>query len=267
MENNRITKLFKLEGKVAVVTGASRGIGESMARGLAEAGASVVVSSRNQESVDGVAEQFKADGLEATGIACHVAKKDHQENLIAATVEKYGRVDILINNAGTNPYFGPIKDMDPVAYQKTMDINMTAALALSNLCYPHMKKQGGGSIIHISSIEGLHPSPNFAAYNISKAGLIMLGKNQSVEWGPDNIRVNTICPGFVKTKLSAALWQNEELHKTLVNNTPLKRMATPDEMAGLALFLASDASSFCTCLLYTSPSPRDQRGSRMPSSA
>lgn len=246
MENNRIQKLFNMSGKVAVITGSSKGIGESMARGMAEAGASVVISSRKQEAVDEVAEQYKADGLEATGIACHVAKKEDQENLINKTIEKYGRVDVLINNAGTNPYFGPVENMDPVAYQKTLDINMTAALTLSNLCYPHMKKQGGGSIIHISSVEGMHPSPNFAAYNISKAGLIMLGKNQAVEWGKDNIRVNVICPGFVKTKLSAALWQNESIHKTVVGNTPLNRMASPDEMAGLAVFLASDASSFCT---------------------
>ena len=246
MENNRITKLFKLEGKVAVITGASKGIGEAMGRGLAEAGAKVVISSRKQEAVDEVAAAFKADGLEATGIVCHVAKPDHQKELIDKTIATYGRVDILINNAGTNPYFGPVENMDPVAYQKTMDINMTAALSLSNLCFPHMKAQGGGSIIHVSSIEGMHPSPNFAAYNISKAGLIMLGKNQAVEWGKHNIRVNIICPGFVKTKLSAALWQNEALHKNLVSATPLQRMATPDEMAGLALFLASDASSFCT---------------------
>jgi len=246
MENNRITKLFRLEGKVAVVTGASKGIGEAMCRGLAEAGAKVVISSRNQESVDAVAESFKKDGLEAMGIECHVAKEDHQKELIAKTVEAYGRVDILINNAGTNPYYGPVEHMDAVAYQKTLDINMTSALSLSNLCFPHMKAQGGGSIIHISSIEGIHPSPNFAAYNISKAGLIMLGKNQAVEWGRHNIRVNIICPGFVKTKLSSALWQNEELHSNLIKATPLQRLASPDEMAGLALFLASDASSFCT---------------------
>jgi len=246
MENNRITKLFRLDGKVAVVTGASKGIGEAMCRGLAEAGAKVVISSRKQEAVDAVAESFKKDGLEAIGIECHVAKEDHQKALIDKTIEAFGRVDILINNAGTNPYYGPVENMDAIAYQKTLDINMTSALSLSNLCFPHMKAQGGGSIIHISSIEGMHPSPNFAAYNISKAGLIMLGKNQAVEWGRHNIRVNVICPGFVKTKLSSALWQNESLHNNLVKATPLQRLASPDEMAGLALFLASDASSFCT---------------------
>jgi len=246
MENNRITKLFRLDGKVAIVTGASKGIGEAMCRGLAEAGAKVVVSSRKQDAVDAVAESFTKDGLEAIGIECHVAKVDHQKSLIDKTIEAYGRIDILINNAGTNPYFGPVENMDAVAYQKTLDINMTSALNLSNLCFPHMKSQGGGSIVHISSIEGMHPSPNFAAYNISKAGLIMLGKNQAVEWGKHNIRVNVICPGFVKTKLSSALWQNEALHNNLINATPLQRLASPDEMAGLALFLASEASSFCT---------------------
>ncbi len=242
----RIKPLFNLEGKVAIVTGASKGIGEAMARGMAEFGAKVVVSSRNQESVEEVANNFKADGLEAIGIACHVADIAHQENLINKTIEKYGRIDILINNAGTNPYFGPIENMPMSAYQKTLDINLHACLQLSSLAYPHMKKNGGGSIIHISSIEGLHPSAGFAAYNISKAGLIMLSQNQAAEWGKDNIRVNVICPGLVKTKLSAALWADDNNRKKFEHNIPLKRMAMPDEMAGLAVFLASDASSYMT---------------------
>ena len=246
MSEMRIKNRFNLDGKVAIVTGASKGIGESIARGLAEFGAKVVVSSRKQEAVDQVAESFNQDGLQATGIECHVGNKDHCEALIDKTIEKYGRLDILVNNAGTNPYFGPITDMSPEAYQKTLDINLGAALRLSSLAHPHMKAQGAGSIIHISSIEGMHPSEHMAAYNISKAGLIMLGKNQAVEWGKDNIRVNTICPGFVKTKLSAALWENEKMRNGILNATPLNRIASPDEMAGLAVFLASDASSFCT---------------------
>lgn len=242
----RIKQLFNLEGKVAIVTGASKGIGEAMARGMAEFGAKVVVSSRKQEAVEAVADSFKADGLEATGIACHVADAAQRENLIAKTVEKYGRLDILINNAGTNPYFGPIEQMPMEAYHKTLDINLHAPLELSKLAHPHMKAAGGGSVIHISSIEGLHATAGFAAYNLSKAGVVMLAQNQAAEWGKDNIRVNVVCPGLVKTKLSQMLWQDDNNLKALSKNIPLGRMAMPDEMSGLAVFLASNASSYMT---------------------
>lgn len=242
----RIKSKFDLNGKVAIVTGSSKGIGESIARGMAEFGAKVVVSSRKQAAVDAVAAAFQNDGLEATAIECHIAHADQRKNLIDKTLEKYGRIDILVNNAGTNPYYGPIEDLGAEVYQKTMDINLNAAIELSNLAFSHMKKQGGGSIIHISSVEGLHASVNMAAYNISKAGLIMLGKNQAAEWGKDNVRVNVICPGLVKTKLSAALFSDEKTSKWVQSRIPMRRAADPDEMAGLAVFLASDASSYCT---------------------
>lgn len=241
-----IKEKFNLTGKVAIITGASKGIGEAMARGMAEFGATVIVSSRKQEAVDAVAAQFQSEGLSAIGIECHIAKAEHRQVLVDKVMEKYGRIDILINNAGTNPYFGPIHKMPENLYQKTMDININAAMALSNLVYPIMKEQGGGSIIHISSIEGFHASKMMAAYNISKAALIMLGNNQAIEWGKHNIRVNTICPGYVKTKLSEALLSNEELVKKFEKNCALGRYSTPDEMAGLAVFLASDASSYMT---------------------
>lgn len=242
----RIKSLFNLEGRVAIVTGASKGIGEAMARGLAEHGAKVVISSRKQEAVEEVADGFVKDGLEAVGIACHVANEEQRQNLINQTIDRFGRLDCIINNAGTNPYFGPIENMPQAAYQKTMDINLNAPLELSRLAFPHMKATGGGSIIHISSIEGLHATAGFAAYNLSKAGLIMLAQNQAAEWGKNNVRVNVICPGLVKTKLSAALWSDENNLKKFEQNIPLRRMAKPDEMAGLAVFLASDASSYMT---------------------
>lgn len=241
-----IKEKFDLTGKVAIITGASKGIGEAMARGMAEFGATVVVSSRKQAAVDEVANQFQTEGLKAIGIECHVGKSEHREALIEKVMAKYGRIDILINNAGTNPYFGPIHKMPDNLYQKTMDININSAIALSNLVHPIMKAQGGGSIIHVSSIEGLHPSKLMTAYNISKTALLMLGKNQAIEWGKDNIRVNMICPGYVRTKLSEALLADEKAHKSLQENAALGRYSTPDEMAGLAVFLASDASSYMT---------------------
>ncbi len=241
-----IKEKFNLSNKVAIITGASKGIGEAMARGMAEFGATVVVSSRKQAAVDAVAEQFQSEGLSAIGIECHVAKAEHREALVQKVLEKYGRIDILINNAGTNPYFGPIHKMPEAAYQKTMDVNINAAMALSNLVYPIMKEQGGGSIMHISSISGLHSAAMMAAYDISKHALVALGKNQAIEWGKHNIRVNTICPGYVKTKLSEALLSNETLVKSFEKNCALGRYSTPDEMAGLAVFLASDASSYMT---------------------
>ncbi|MGB0932406.1 MAG: SDR family NAD(P)-dependent oxidoreductase [Chitinophagales bacterium] len=241
-----IKEKFDLTGKIAIITGASKGIGEAMARGMAEFGATVVVSSRKQEAVDAVAQQFQSEGLSAIGIECHVANAEHRENLVNKVMEKYGRIDILINNAGTSPYYGPIHKMPENLYQKTMDVNLNSAIALSNLVFPIMKKQGSGSIMHIASIEGLHPSKMMVAYNLSKAAMIMLGKNQAIEWGKYNIRVNTICPGYVRTKLSEALLKDETMHESLKKNAALGRYATPDEMAGLAVFLASDASSYMT---------------------
>ena len=241
-----IKEKFDLTRKVAIITGASKGIGEAMARGMAEFGATVVVSSRKQEAVDAVAQQFQSEGLSAIGIECHVGNTEHREALVNKVMEKYGRIDILINNAGTSPYYGPIHKMPENLYQKTMDVNLSSAISLSNLVFPIMKKQGGGSIIHISSIEGLHPSKMMVAYNLSKAALIMLGKNQAIEWGKHNIRVNTICPGYVKTKLTKALLVDEIKHESLKQNAALGRYATPDEIAGLAVLLASDAGSYMT---------------------
>ena len=185
-------------------------------------------------------------GLSASSFECHVGNSDDLQNLVNFTFENYGRIDVLINNAGTNPYFGPIQKMSSEVYQKTMDINLNSALNLSNLVYPIMKENKSGSIIHISSIEGLHPTKFMSAYNISKAALIMLTKNQAIEWGKYNIRVNAICPGYVKTKLSAALLEFEGAEQKLMNSVSLGRAGTTDEMAGLAVLLASDAGSYIT---------------------
>ena len=249
--STRVKNQFDLAGKVAIVSGASKGIGESIARGLAEHGAKVVISSRKQDAVDAVAEGFRKDGLEATGIACHVGDPAQLQNLVDQTIAKYGGVDILINNAAINPVFGPIEDATAEVFDKIMDINVKACFLLANLCMANMKERGGGSIINIASVEGLKPSFGLGLYSVSKAALISLTQSQAKEWGKYGVRSNTICPGLIQTKFSAALWKNEAILNQVEKHLPLGRMAQPDEMAGLAVFLSSPAGSYCTGGVYT----------------
>lgn len=248
--NQKIHNQFDLTDKVAIVTGASKGIGAAMARGLAEFGAKVVVSSRKQEAVDEVAANISALGGQAIGLGCHVGDAEQRQELVAKTVEAYGRIDILINNAAINPVYGPLAEVTGDVFDKIMDINVKACMLLANLCYPHLKKQGG-SIINISSVEGLKPGFGLGVYSVSKAALIMLTQNQAKEWGSDGIRSNVICPGLVQTKFSAALWNNEKMLQQYNRHIPAGRMAQPDEMVGLALFLASDAASYSTGGVFT----------------
>lgn len=248
---SRIRSKFELNGRVAIITGSSKGIGESIARGLAESGASVVVSSRNQEAIDKVAEAFRADGLDAHAIACHVGDQQQCETLVAQTVKKYGRIDILVNNAAINPYYGALEGSDSAVFDKIMEVNVKAPWLLSNLVLPHMKESGNGSIINISSVEGVNPGFGLGLYSISKSALIMLTKNQAKEWGKYGIRSNVVCPGLIKTKFSEGLWSNEKLVNTYEKMVPLGRIADPDEMAGLVMLLASDASSYMTGGVYS----------------
>lgn len=241
---------FDLTNKVAIITGSSKGIGEAMALALAKAGASVVISSRKQDAVDKVAQSFTDQGYQATGIACHVGDPEQRADLVTKTIEKYGRIDILINNAAINPIFGPVEDASADIFDKIMDVNVKAPWDLANRCLPHMK-ENGGSIINISSVEGMHPGFGLGLYSVSKSALIMLTKNQAKEWGKHGVRANVICPGLVKTKFSAALWQNEQLLNKLEKSIPAGRMATPDEMTGLAVLLASNAGSYMTGGVYT----------------
>jgi len=246
-----IKNQLDLTGKVAIITGSSKGIGESMARALAEQGASVVISSRKQEAVDAVAAAFVADGLSAEGIACHVGDGEQLKNLVAKTIEKFGRIDILINNAATNPVFGSLSEAEEGAFDKIMNVNVRACMTLANLCHSHMEKQGSGSVINIASVEGMKPSIGLGMYSISKAALIMLTKSQAKEWGTAGIRSNAIAPGLIQTKFSSALWQNEAVLKQVESHLPSGRMGQPDEMSGLALYLASDASTYCTGSVFT----------------
>jgi NAD(P)-dependent dehydrogenase (short-subunit alcohol dehydrogenase family) len=242
---------FNLQGKVALITGASKGIGESMARLMAAAGAKVIVSSRKQEALDALAADIQAQGGEATGIAANVGDMGQVHMLVEKTVASYGGVDILVNNAVSNPVFGPVVECDTAAFDKIMDVNVKAPFELGKLLYPVMKSRGGGSVINISSIGGLSPEPHLGIYSVSKSALIMLTKVMAKEWGRDNIRVNAICPGLIQTKFSQALWQNEEILKRFLKATPLNRMGQPDEIGALALFLASDFSAYCTGTVFT----------------
>lgn len=248
---NTIKQKFDLAGKVAIITGSSKGIGLAIAQGLAENGAKVVISSRKQDAVDAVAAAFKSNGLEAIGIACHIGDAEQRKNLVEKTLEEFGRIDVLVNNAAINPYYGPLEGSGEEVFDKIMDVNVKAPWALSNLVYPNMKKNGGGSIINISSVEGIHPGFGLGLYSVTKSAMIMLTKNQAKEWGPYGIRSNAVCPGLIKTKLSEGLWSNEKLAKMYTENVPLRRIAEPDEMAGLVMLLASDAGSYMTGGAYS----------------
>lgn len=241
-----IKKRFDLSGKIAIVTGASKGIGESIAHGLAEFGAKVVVSSRKQEAVDSVAQAIQASGGDALAVAAHVGSTSDLQNLLDQTVARFGGVDIVVNNAATNPVFGPAAQAGEGAFDKIMAVNVRGPLELSQRAFPIMAQRGGGSVINISSVGGIRPEPMLGIYSVSKAALISLTRVLAKEWGGANVRVNAICPGLVRTKFSAALWQDEDHLKRFLGEIPLGRIAQPDEMAGLAVFLASDAASYCT---------------------
>lgn len=248
---NSIKQSFNLEGKTAIVTGSSKGIGKSIAQGLAEHGAKVVISSRSQEAVDEVVNEFTNSNLDAIGISCHIGKTEQREELIRKTIEQCGGIDILVNNAAINPIYGPIEDAEEGVFDKIMDVNVKAPWILSNLALPSMKERGGGSIINIASVEALHPGAGLGLYSTSKAALLMLTKNQAKEWGKYGIRANVLCPGLIKTKFSAALWQNEQMLNKIEKSLPSKRMGMPNEMAGMVCLLASEAGGYMTGGVYT----------------
>jgi NAD(P)-dependent dehydrogenase (short-subunit alcohol dehydrogenase family) len=237
---------FDLTGQVAVVTGSSRGIGRSIAETLAQLGAKVVVSSRKPEACAPVADGIKAAGGTATVIAANIARKPEVEALVAKTVEHYGRLDIVVANAAVSPYYGPMMGLDDEAFDKTINSNVRSALWLARLAHPHMKKQGGGSVVIVSSIAGLRHGANIGMYGISKAADFSLARSLAAEWGPDNIRVNCIAPGLVKTDMARALWEDDKRRKAVEATTPLRRLGNVEDIAGCAAFLASRASAYVT---------------------
>jgi NAD(P)-dependent dehydrogenase (short-subunit alcohol dehydrogenase family) len=238
------TNLFDLTGKVALVTGASRGIGESIAKLLAENGAHVIVSSRKIDGCQTVADAITADGGSAEALACHVGNMGDIENCFAQIKQMHGKLDILINNAATNPYFGHILDTDLGAYTKTVDVNIRGYFFMSIEAGKMMRDNGGGAIVNTASINGLQPGLMQGIYSITKAAVINMTKSFAKECGGLGIRVNALLPGMTKTQFAGALFSDEKTYKQAMTTIPMHRHAEPDEMAGTVLYLVSNASSY-----------------------
>ena len=238
---------FPLAGKVAIVTGGSRGIGRSIAVALAEAGADVCVAARKPEALEETVAAIKATGRKGIGVPTNVRDADALQNLITETKRQLGRIDVLVNNAGANPAFGPIHNLEERSWDMVMNTNVKAIFLLSKMAREVMLEQGqGGTIVNVSSTGGLRASTGLGAYSVSKAGVIMLTQVCAKEWGTDGIRVNCIAPGLIKTEFSRALWENDAILKNSVQGGALKRIGDPDEMAGAVVYFASPASSFTT---------------------
>jgi NAD(P)-dependent dehydrogenase (short-subunit alcohol dehydrogenase family) len=242
MTNN----LFDLTEKVAIITGSSRGIGFAIADSFAAAGAKVVLASRKQDALDQAAETIQANGGEAFPFAAHTGDSENIQALVSACVEKYGGVDILVNNAATNPHFGPILTSDESHWDKILNVNLKGYFRMVKACVESMRERGGGKIINMASVAGMQHQQGMGIYGISKAGVLMLTRTLAVELAADNIQVNAIAPGFVQTRFSQVLWETPEIHQQIISQIPQKRLGQPEEITGMALYLASAASDFTT---------------------
>ncbi len=237
---------FKLDGQVALVTGASRGIGESIAKSLAAAGAHVIVSSRKLEGCQAVVDQITEAGGSAEALPCHIGDMDQILDVFAQIKSAHGKLDVLVNNAATNPYFGHILDTDLSVFQKTVDVNIRGYFFMSVEAGKLMKEQGKGSIINVASVNGVIPGHMQGIYSITKASVISMTKSFAKECAPLGIRVNALLPGLTDTKFASAITTNPAIMKMALEHVPMKRSAEPNEMAGAVLYLASDASSYTT---------------------
>ena len=236
---------FSLEGKVALVTGGSRGIGKAAALGLARAGADVVVASRKLPDLEKVAEEIRGLGRKSMAVEVHVGRVEQIDNLVSKVKEEFGRIDILVNNAGTNPTMDQALDIEERAWDSIMNLNLKGLFFLSQAVARVMKEQGGGKIINIASTAGITPDI-LPVYSISKAGVIMASKVMAQQWAQYNIRVNTVAPGLTKTQFSQALWSNPDILQGAMGRTPMQRIGEPEEIVGAIIYLASDASSYVT---------------------
>jgi NAD(P)-dependent dehydrogenase (short-subunit alcohol dehydrogenase family) len=236
---------FSLKGKVALITGASRGIGKAAALGLAQAGANITIASRKLPDLEKVAEEIKKTGRKCLPVAAHVAKMEEINNLVKRVLEEFGKIDILVNNAATNPTMASAIDVDERAWDSIMNLNLKGLFFLSQAVAKVMKEKGGGKIINIASIAGISPDL-LPVYSISKAAVIMATKVMAQQWAQFNIRANAVAPGLTKTRFSEALWKNPDILKLAMSKTPMARVADPEEIVGAIIYLASDASSYVT---------------------
>ena len=238
--------MFDLTGKVALITGSTKGIGKSIAEEMARAGAKVVISSRKADAVEAVTKELVAQGREAIGVPCNIGSKQELQNLVDTTMAKWGRIDILVCNAAINPHFGSITKVTDEVFDKMMGSNVRSIFWLSNMVLPQMAERKDGAMVIISSIAALRGSNVNGLYGVTKAADAGLGRALAVEWGPHNIRVNSIAPGLIKTDFARALWEDDERRKRREAMSPLRRLGDPQDIGGVAVFLASDAGRFMT---------------------
>jgi NAD(P)-dependent dehydrogenase (short-subunit alcohol dehydrogenase family) len=237
----------RLEGKVAIITGASRGIGQAIAEGMAREGARVVLASRKQEALDEVAEGIRRDGGVALPLACHTGKEDQVADLVQKTVAEHGQVDVLVNNAATNPYFGPMMDIDWGAWDKTFEVNLKGYFAATRAVVRHLQDRGNpGAIVNVASVVGMMGAPFQGVYAMTKAAVISMTKTLAVELGGAGIRVNAIAPGLIDTKFAQALTSDDSIKGHVLERCAIKRVGQPAEISGAAVFLASDEASYLT---------------------
>ncbi len=237
---------FSLEGKTAIITGGSKGIGLSIAHHMAALGAKVAIASRKIDACEAAVAEIEAKGGEAIAVACNISRRNECENLVKVVVDKWGRLDSFVANAAVNPVYGPLADLTDEAFDKVMTSNVHSAIWFANAAMPHMVDVGGGSFIIVSSIGGLRGSATLGAYGISKTADVGVARALAVEWGPKNITVNCILPGLVKTDFARALWENDKLRDDRIARTPIRRLGEPDDIGGIAAFLASPAATFIT---------------------
>ena len=242
---------FDLSGKVALITGSSRGIGEAIAVAYSQAGAKVVLASRKQADLDAVANRIREAGGKALSVAAHTGDSEAVTAAVEKAISTFGGVDIVVNNAATNPHFGHILTAEESHWDKIFDVNVKGYFRVVKTCVESMKARGGGKVINMASVAGLEPEPMMGVYSVSKAAVLMLTKVLAAELAQVNIQVNAIAPGFVKTKFSSALWQNPQINDAIIRIIPQKRMAEPEEITGLAVYLASQASSFVTGSVFS----------------
>lgn len=240
-----MTSLFSLNGKTALVTGSSRGIGRAAAVRLAEAGANVVVSSRSAEACEPVVDEIRAAGGQACAVAANVSYREQVDALVDKTVATYGGVDIVVANAAANPVYGPMSELSDKAFDKILNTNLKSPVWLANKAFPLMPESGGAMVV-VSSITGLFGNRNLGAYGISKSADFQLARNLAVEWGARNIRINCVAPGLIKTDFARKLWEDPRALAYVEDMTPLGRMGEPDDIAGVIVFLASPAAAFMT---------------------